>query len=70
EMDRGHQRNAVHALQAGHRSRIATPADWRPGGEVIIPPSIADEKARTLFPQGWTTIKSYPRITRIPETQR
>ncbi|MFD1797971.1 peroxiredoxin [Paracoccus aurantiacus] len=55
----------IDALQAGDRNRIATPADWWPGGDVIIPPSIPDDEAKTLFPQGWTTIKPYLRTTRI-----
>lgn len=59
----------IDALQACDRNRIATPADWRPGGEVIIPPSIADGEAKTLFPQGWTTIKPYLRTTLIPDEE-
>lgn len=56
----------IDALQAADRDRIATPADWRPGDEVIIPLSIGDGEAKTLFPQGWSTIKPYLRTTRIP----
>ncbi|WP_366657224.1 peroxiredoxin [Fodinicurvata sp. EGI_FJ10296] len=55
----------IDALQAGDRHGIATPADWRPGSEVIIPPSIPDDEARTLFPQGWTTHRPYLRTTRV-----
>ncbi|WP_099826938.1 peroxiredoxin [Oceaniglobus indicus] len=55
----------IDALQTADRNRIATPADWRPGGEVIIPPSINDETAKGLFPQGWNTIKPYLRTTRV-----
>lgn len=55
----------IDALQAGDANRIATPADWTPGNEVIIPPSIADEEAKDLFPQGWTEIRPYLRTTKI-----
>jgi len=55
----------IDSLQLGDRARIATPANWTPGGEVIIPPSIGDEEARELFPQGFTTIKPYLRTTRV-----
>lgn len=55
----------IDALQAGDRHRIATPADWRPGGEVIIPPSIPDAEAEGLFPQGWTTHRPYLRTTKV-----
>ena len=58
---------AVDALQAGDRHQIATPADWRPGDEVIIPPSIDDAAATGLFPQGWTTHRPYLRTTLVQE---
>ncbi|NMW30459.1 hypothetical protein HKD42_00060 [Altererythrobacter sp. RZ02] len=45
--------------------QIATPADWRSGSDVIIPPSISDEEAKPLFPQGWTTLRPYLRTTRV-----
>jgi peroxiredoxin (alkyl hydroperoxide reductase subunit C) len=55
----------IDALQAGDRYKIATPADWRPGDEVIIPPSIDDVTAKDLFPQGWTTLRPYLRMTQV-----
>lgn len=55
----------IDALQLGDRKRIATPADWRPGKAVIIPPSISDEDAKPLFPQGWTTHRPYLRTTLV-----
>ena len=57
----------IDALQAGDKHSIATPADWRPGGEVIIPPSIDDVAAKGLFPQGWTTHRPYLRTTRVED---
>ena len=55
----------IDALQLGDARRIATPADWMPGREVIIPPSISDEEARGLFPQGWTEHRAYLRTTMV-----
>lgn len=55
----------IDALQAGDANRIATPADWVPGGTVIIPPSIKNEEAKTLFPQGWTEVRPYLRTTTL-----
>lgn len=55
----------IDALQLGDKFRIATPADWSVGKEVIIPPSIKDEEAVTLFPQGWTTHRPYLRTTLV-----
>jgi len=55
----------IDALQLGDEKRIATPADWRPGGKVIIPPSIKNEEAKVLFPQGWDEVRSYLRLTQV-----
>jgi alkyl hydroperoxide reductase subunit AhpC len=55
----------IDALQAGDANRIATPADWVPGGTVIIPPSIKNDEAKTLFPQGWTEVRPYLRTTKL-----
>lgn len=55
----------IDALQLSDAKRIATPADWKPGKEVIIPPSISDDEARPLFPQGWTTLRPYLRTVKI-----
>ena len=53
------------ALQTGDKYSVATPADWRPGNDVIIPPSISKEKAKEMFPQGWNEIRSYLRLTSV-----
>jgi peroxiredoxin (alkyl hydroperoxide reductase subunit C) len=55
----------IDALQTGDANRIATPADWVPGSKVIIPTSIKDDEAKTLFPQGWTEVRPYLRMTTL-----
>ena len=55
----------IDALQTGDKYRIATPADWRPGGKVIIPPKIGNDEAKKLLPQGWNEIRSYLRLTDV-----
>ena len=55
----------IDALQTGDANTIATPADWTPGSKVIIPPSISDETAKDMFPQGWTTLRPYLRLTEV-----
>ena len=52
-------------LTASHN--LATPVNWRPGEDVIIPPSVTDEAAREKFPQGWKTIKPYLRMVAQPQ---
>ncbi|MEQ9479480.1 MAG: peroxiredoxin [Algiphilus sp.] len=55
----------IDALQLGDKHRIATPADWTPGGKVIIPPSIPNSEAESLFPNGWDEVKPYLRYTTV-----
>lgn len=55
----------IDALQLGDAKRIATPADWQPGDKVIIPPSISNEEASTLFPKGWDELRPYLRLADI-----
>lgn len=55
----------IDSLQISDRAGIATPANWNLGDDVIIPPSLSDEKAREKFPQGFKTIKPYLRTTQV-----
>ena len=55
----------IDALQLGDAKQIATPADWRPGDKVIIPPSISNKQAKDIFPQGWEELRPYLRLTEV-----
>jgi len=55
------------SLQLTGKHQVATPVNWRPGDEVIIPPSIPDEQAKEKFPQGWKAPKPYLRIVPQPK---
>jgi len=55
----------IDALQISDAKRVALPADWRPGDQVIIPPSILDKEAKDIFPQGWNEIRPYLRLTDV-----
>tara|TARA_A100001391_G_scaffold46046_1_gene27122 strand:+ start:42515 stop:43144 length:630 start_codon:yes stop_codon:yes gene_type:complete len=55
----------IDSLQLTDRARVVTPANWIPGGDVIIPPSIDDAAATAMFPQGFTTLKPYLRLTKV-----
>ena len=54
------------SIQLTEAKGVATPVNWRPGDDVIIPPSVSDEAAREKYPDGWTTVKSYLRTIRQP----
>jgi alkyl hydroperoxide reductase subunit AhpC len=51
-------------LTAAHK--VATPVNWRFGEDVIIVPAVSDEEAKTRFPNGWKTVKSYMRVVPQP----
>jgi len=55
----------IDALQISDAKKVALPADWRPGDKVIIPPSITNEEAKDIFPQGWDEIRPYLRFTHV-----
>jgi thioredoxin-dependent peroxiredoxin len=57
------------SLQLTDGRKLTTPVDWRPGDEVIIAPSVSDDDARQLFPEGWRTLKPYLRLLRFSNTQ-
>ena len=48
----------IDSLQLTDAHKVTTPANWRPGDDVIIAPSVSDEAARARFPQGWTRLQT------------
>ncbi|CAF97611.1 unnamed protein product, partial [Tetraodon nigroviridis] len=42
----------VDSLQLTAAKRVATPADWKPGECVMVPPSMSEEEAAAMFPEG------------------
>jgi len=55
------------ALQINARHTVATPVNWRPGDDVIIPTSVSDEEAKKKYPQGFRTLKPYLRVVAEPK---
>jgi alkyl hydroperoxide reductase subunit AhpC len=56
------------SLQLSARYRVSTPANWKPGDDVIISGSVSDEEARKQFPEGWRAPRPYIRIVHQPGT--
>jgi alkyl hydroperoxide reductase subunit AhpC/SAM-dependent methyltransferase len=56
----------IDSLQLMASHRVATPADWQPGQDCIIPPTIPDTDAESLFPGGIRKLKPYLRYTPQP----
>jgi alkyl hydroperoxide reductase subunit AhpC len=55
------------SIQLTARHKVATPANWKQGQDVIIAGSVNDEDAKKLFPSGWKAPKPYLRITQQPK---
>jgi thioredoxin-dependent peroxiredoxin len=60
----------VDSLQLTSKHQVATPANWKPGGDVIILGSVSDEDAKKKYPNGWKTPKPYIRIVPQPEQSK
>ena len=54
------------SLQLTDRHKVATPANWANGDDVIILPSLSDEEARARFPDGWDAPRPYIRVVPQP----
>jgi thioredoxin-dependent peroxiredoxin len=54
------------SCQLTARHAVATPVNWQPGQDVIIPPAVSDEQAATKHPNGWKSIKPYLRMVAQP----
>jgi len=57
----------IDSLQLTAKFKVATPANWVNGNDVIIGAAVSDEEAKTLFPQGWKTVKPYLRVLAQPK---
>jgi alkyl hydroperoxide reductase subunit AhpC len=53
------------SVQLTARQPVATPVNWRPGDDIIIPTSVSDEQAKEKFP-GFKTLKPYLRTAAQP----
>lgn len=56
----------IDSLQLTADHKVATPADWKDGDDVIIVPALSDEEAKERFPDGWDAKKPYLRLTKQP----
>jgi alkyl hydroperoxide reductase subunit AhpC len=57
---------AVDSLQLTATHKVATPANWQPGDDVLIAGSVSDDDARRTYPQGWIAPRPYIRIVPQP----
>jgi len=60
----------IDSLQKTAKYKVATPVNWMPGDKVVISPSVSNEDAVKMFPQGFETVdlpskKEYLRLTKL-----
>jgi alkyl hydroperoxide reductase subunit AhpC len=55
------------SCQLTAKHTVATPVNWKPGQDVIIPTSVSDEQAQQKYPGGWKTLKPYLRVVSQPK---
>src|SRR5579862_2129604 len=55
----------IDSLQLTAKHKVATPAQWQPGDDVIIAGSVSDDEAKELFGE-WESPKPYIRIVPQP----
>jgi thioredoxin-dependent peroxiredoxin len=55
------------SIQLTAKHKVATPANWKPGGDVIISGAVSDEEAKLIYPNGWKAAKPYLRV--VPQPQ-
>ena len=59
---------AIDSMQLTAKHKVATPADWKKGDDVIIVPAVKDEEAKKLFPDGWDAVKPY--LRKVPDPSK
>ena len=57
----------IDSLQLTANHKVATPAQWQQGDDVIIAGSVNNEQAKELWPEGWQEPKPYIRIVPQPK---
>ena len=56
----------IDSMQLTAEYKVATPANWKSGEDVIIAPSVSNEEAETIYSDGWETVKPYLRKVKQP----
>ena len=56
---------AIDSMQLTANHKVATPADWKKGEDVIIVPAVKDDEAKKLYPDGWDAVKPY--LRKVPD---
>jgi len=58
----------IDSMQLTVKHKVATPANWNKGEDVIIVPAVKDDEAKKLYPNGWITLKPY--LRKVPDPSK
>ena len=56
------------SMQLTAKHKVATPANWKKGDDVVTVPAVKDEEAKKIYPNGWKTIKPY--LRKVPDPSK
>ena len=59
---------AIDSMQLTANHKVATPANWQKGEDVVILPAVKDEQAKEIYPDGWETVKPY--LRKVPDPSK
>ena len=59
---------AIDSMQLTAKHKVATPADWKKGEDVIIVPAVKDDEAKKMYPNGWKALKPY--LRKVPDPSK
>ena len=59
---------SIDSMQLTVTHKVATPANWNKGEDVIIVPAVNDDEAKKLYPNGWKTLKPY--LRKVPDPSK
>jgi alkyl hydroperoxide reductase subunit AhpC len=57
----------IDSLQLTANHKVATPAQWQQGDDVIIAGSVTNDQAKEIYPEGWEEPRPYIRIVPQPD---
>ena len=58
----------IDSLQLTAKHKVATPANWKKGEDVVILPAVKDDEAKKIYPDGWETVKPY--LRKVPDPSK
>ena len=59
---------AIDSMQLTANHKVATPANWQKGEDVVILPAVKNEDAEKIYPDGWETLKPY--LRKVPDPSK